>query len=218
MLQIMPGEFTIKSATRALPEYQERSIKKGEFWHRIMLAVARPQPRFGGYRAGRNQGVTRFQRMALAVTSQVVSGTATDSALCWNAEQSLKQSLNGRILGWASSSPKLGSTDSGEKDRRIGSAEFEPLRNDRLVPSSGDLDQDIRVDEDGHRSTSRSSLEPRRSSLTSSLLSLARLRDFRIPTKLCIAAMRSSGRPRYRSRTACRTSSEIVVFSLRARA
>jgi len=118
----------------------------------------------------------------------------------------------------ASASPEFGSADGGVEDQCVGLTKFEPTRHDGLVAASRYLYQYVRIGKDGHRPPRRSSLEPRRSSLTSWLLPAALARDFRIPTKLCIAAIRASWCPRYRSRAACRTNSEIVVFSLRARA
>ena len=156
--------------------------------------------------------------MALAVTTQVFSGTTFHGCVYGHAKQSVEKRLECGILRGASASPEFGGTDGGEKDQRVGLAECEPLRHNGFVAASRYLDQDVRIGEDGHRSSRRPSLEPRRNSLTSSLLSAALARDFRIPTKLCIAAIRASWRPRYRSRAACRTNSEIVVFSLRARA
>ena len=186
--------------------------------HRVMLAVARPEPRSSLHSAGGDQCVAQLNRMALAVTSQVFSGAAAQGCVYRDAKQSVEQSVEYGIFRRASASPEFGSADGGVEDQRVGLTEFEPLRHHGLVPAPGNLDQNVRIGKDGHRSPRRSSLEPRRSSLTSSLLSVAFARDFRIPTKLCIAAIRASWRPRYRSRAACRTNSEIVVFSLRARA
>jgi hypothetical protein len=195
-----------------------RSFVESEFRHWIVFAVARPERRSSLHGAGSDQRVAQFNRVALAVTSQVFSGATAYGGVCGNAEQSVEQSVECGMFRRASASPKFGSADGGVEDQCVGLTEFEPVGHDGLVPASPYLDQDVRIGKDGHRSPRRSSLEPRRSSLTSSLLFAALARDFRIPTKLCIAAMRASCRPRYRSRAACRTNAEMVVFSLRARA
>jgi len=194
------------------------SFIKSEFRHRIMLAVSRPEPRSSIHSAGSDQCVAQLHRMALAVTSQVFSGATAQGGVYWDAEQSIEKSVECGMFRRASASPQFGGADGGVENQCVGLTEFEPTRHYGLVPASRYLYQDIRIGKDGHRPPSRSSLEPRRSSLTSSLLSAALARDFRIPTKLCIAVMRTSWRPRYRSRAACRTNAEIVVFSLRARA
>jgi hypothetical protein len=195
-----------------------RSLIKSEFRHRIMLAVPRPEPRSSLHSAGSDQRVAQLNRVALAVTSQVFSGASAQGGVYRNAEQSVEQGVECGIFRGASASPEFGGADGGVEDQCVGLTEFEPLRHHGLVPASRYLYQDVRIGKDGHRSPRRSTLEPRRSGLTSSLLSAALARDFRIPTKLCIAARRVSWRPRYRSRAACRTNAEIVVFSLRARA
>ena len=183
-----------------------------------MLAVARPEPRFSLHRTGSDQRVTQFNRMALAVTPEVFSGATAHRGVYGDAEQSIEQRFECGIFSRASASPEFGGAEGGVEDQRVGLADFEPPRHYVLVPASRYLDQDVRVGKDGHRSPKRSSLEPRRDSLISSELSTALVRDFRIPTKPCIADMRASWGPRYRSRAACRTNSEIVVFSVRARA
>ena len=183
-----------------------------------MLAVARPEPRPSLQSAGSGQCVAQRNRMALAVTSQIFSGATAQGGVYRDAEQRIEQSVEYGIFRRASARPEFGGADGGVEDQCVGLTEFEPLRRHGLVAASRYLYQDVRIGKDGHRSPRRSSLEPRRRSLASSLRPAALARDSRIPTKLCIAAIRASWRPRYRSRAACRTNSEIVVFSLRARA
>ncbi len=106
-----------------------------------------------------------------------------------------EQSVEVRLSRGRSASPEFGGADGGVEDQRVRSTEFEPLRHNGLVPTSQYLYQDVRIGKDGHRS----SLEPRRSSLTFSLLSAAFARDFRIPTKLCrllAAGARMEGFPK----------------------
>ena len=110
-----------------------------------MFSVARPQLCSARYSAGCDQSIAQLNRMALAVASQIFSGTTADGGICGNAEQSVKQSLQCAMFRRASASPEFGGTDGGEKDQRVGSSEFEPLRHDGLVPASRDLDQNIRI-------------------------------------------------------------------------
>jgi hypothetical protein len=155
-----------------------------------MLAIARPQPRSIPDSAGGDQSVAQLNGMALAVTSQVFSGTTPHGCVYGDAEQSVEQSIECGIFRRASASPEFGSADGGVEDQRVGFTEFEPPRHQGLVPASRYFYQDVRIGKNGHRSPRRSSLDSRRSSLTCSLLSAALARDFRIPTRPCIAAIR----------------------------
>jgi len=161
-----------------------------------MLAVARPEPGFSLHGAGSDQCVAQLHRMAPAITSKVFSGSTAQCGIYRDAEQRVEQSVECGIFRRAGASPEFGGADGGVEDQCVGLTEFEPLRHHGLVPASRNLYQDVRIGKDGHRSPRRSSLEPRRSSLTSSLLSAALARDLRIPTKPCIAAIRDSWRPR----------------------
>src|SRR4051812_48807796 len=105
--------------------------------------------------------------MALAVTTHVVSGAPAQGRVYGYTKQSVEQSVEGGILRRASASPQFGSTDGGVEDQRFRLTEFDPLRYQGLIPASGYVYQNVRIDEDGHRPARRSSLAPRRSSLTS---------------------------------------------------
>src|SRR5450432_1728366 len=151
-----------------------------------MLAIARPEPRSSLHSAGGDQRFAQLNSMALAETSHVFSGATAQGCVYGDAEQSVEQSIECGIFRRASASPQFGGTDGGVEDQCVRLTEFEPLRHHGLIPASGYLYHDVRIGKDGHRSPRRSSLEPPRSSLTSSQLSVAFARDFRIPTKLCI--------------------------------
>src|SRR3954471_19998338 len=138
-----------------------------------MLAVARPETRSSFHSAGSDQCVAQLNRMALAVTSQVFSGATAQGGVYGDAEQSVEQTVECGIFRRASASPEFGAADGGVEDQCVGLTEFEPLRHQGLVAASGYAYQDVRIGKDGHRSPRLSSLEPRRSSLTSSLLSAA---------------------------------------------
>ena len=172
-----------------------RSFVEGEFRHRIMFSISRPKCCPAGYGGGRNQGIAQFNCMSFSIPPQVFSSKATHSGIGGYAHQSLEQSFQRLIFRCACACPEFGDADRRDEDQRVGSAEFDPPRNDGPVAAPGDLDEYVGIDEDGQRPPGRSSLEPIRSCRTSSLLSGESGRDFRIPTKLCIAAIRVSRLP-----------------------
>ncbi len=67
-----------------------RSFNKSEFWHRIVCAVARPEPRFFIDAARSDQSVPQFKRMALAVLPEVFPSATAHGSVYGDAEQSVE--------------------------------------------------------------------------------------------------------------------------------
>lgn len=160
-----------------------------------MFSISCPEFCPAGYGGGRNQCVAQFNRVTFSVSSQVFAGKPANACIGGNAVQRLEKSFQRPIFRGAGSCPEFGDADRRDQEQTVGPAEFEPSRRDRLIPATGDLNQYVGIDEDGQWPPNRSSLEPLRSCRTSSPLSTVCGRDFRMPTKFCIAAIRVSGLP-----------------------
>lgn len=193
-------------------------IVKREFLHRVVFTVPCPKQRASGNGACGNECVAKLNTMTFSIAPQVFSGPPADFSIGWNADQSAEQLGQTFVFRRTGSRPEFSHANRREENECIGCTQLYPFRDNGGVPSAGDFDEDIGVNKNRHCPRSLSNLDPRRRLRTSSVLSGAAFVVFRIPTNRCIASMRCSRLPRYRSLTACRTSSETVVFSLRARA
>ena len=146
------------------------SVVKAKLRHGIVLPIPCPQTSAANHRTGSNQSITQLKRVTFAVTPEVFSCSTTNRPIDGHANQRVEQTFNRSVFGWAGSSPEFGCSDRREGSC-VGLTQFNPLRHDRGVARPRNFDKNVRIYEDRHRSANLSSLEPRRSCLTSARLS-----------------------------------------------
>ena len=155
--------------------------------------------------------------MALLILAKVLTGDASRLAIDGSTNQRLEKLVERFMFAWPSACPYFRLGHRGVQNHAVRVAQLFPPRKDVLISRPKDLNKNVRIYDDSHDFSSRSSRRPRRKRRMYFSGSENSEWSFQIPTTACMAFLRSSRFPRYRSRAACRTSSETLVPWLRAR-
>src|ERR1017187_6985453 len=171
-------------------------LEKGQFLHRVVLPVSRPERGAAQHSACGNQGIVEFHCVALSVASEVVACLAACFRIDRNACQSTEQVVEGVLFRRARPGPKLGGADRRIQDGNVGAAQLGPSGDQIRVSPARHLSEDIGIDQDAHFAVSLSSRSPRRRLRTISTASGVSEARLRIPTNACIAFIRWPWFPR----------------------
>src|SRR5882672_5656701 len=126
---------------------REPPLEKTNVFHGVVPAVARPQFQIVDRDRCGNQGVSQFYVVALRVLPQIVSCAYSNFGIYRDAMNRRKKSFEGVLFLRASAVPELGHGDGGAQECHLTSAQFIPACKDGEVPGPGNLDQDVRVDQ-----------------------------------------------------------------------
>ena len=161
-----------------------------------MLAVSRPQLRSVRHCASGDQGIRDLDSRASSVLLQINACLTTHFFVDWSACQRPEKIVQGVILIRPSTGPEFSYTHGRIQDSTVGVTQAYPLGDDLRISTASDFNQDVGIDENGHRLRSRSSRSLRRRLRTYSTASRGLERRLRIPTNSCIAFICSSRLPR----------------------
>jgi hypothetical protein len=158
--------------------------------------------------------------MALLILTEVVTGDTPRLPIDGSADQPLEKLVGRIVFARPRACPYFRLRHRGVQNHAVGVAQFFPSQEDVLVSGAEDFNENVRIDQDSHdllSRSNRSSRRPRRKRRMYFSGSENSGRSFHIPTTACMAFLRSSRFPRYCSRAARRTRSEMVVPWFRAR-
>jgi len=144
-----------------------RSVEEQEFLHWVVFAIPRPKHGAVRDRGCRDESIAQLETMAFSISSQVVSRAPPDCSVGRGARQRAEQCFQAVIFVWTRSRPEFGLVHGREQNQRVGPAQISPLGQNRLVSPSRNLDQNVGIKEDCHRSPSLSNRVPRRRPRTS---------------------------------------------------
>src|ERR1017187_39532 len=165
-------------------------LEKGQFLHRVVLPVSRPERGAVQYSARGNQGIAEFHCVALSVAPEVIACLTACFRVDRNTCKCTEQVVEGVLFRRARPCPKLGGADRRIQDANLGAAQFGPSRDQTRVSPARHINEDIGIDQHTHFAVSLSRRSPRRSLRTISTASGVFEAGLRIPTNACMAFIR----------------------------
>jgi len=160
-----------------------------------MLPVARPKRGAIQQRSRSDQRVAQFDTVTLAILAEIIACPSPCFAVNRRTNEQSKQVGERRMLVRPRAGPKLRGAYRRVQDRAVGQAQFNPPRDNALLFSARNLDEDIGIHQNGHCFPGLPIRLPRRKLRTYSSASGKYARSFRVPTKACMAFLRWSSLP-----------------------
>lgn len=114
-----------------------------------MLVIARPERQIVEKSCGCDQRVSQFQMMALGILPQIFTRLNSNLCVNWDAMDRSEERLKSAMFLRSGSMPKLRDSYRRAQQRSFSPTQLVPSKKEGGIPGAGDLNQDIRVDQDG---------------------------------------------------------------------